>query len=131
MNQNRKIIVMLICLVLLGIAGGFWLINSKKPQQTLLLPQPVKKTPLLILGTVENVVGSTIYFTNSGLHNRATLTSGAEIVRQEKTENGPYKFTNLKISDIKKGDKIVLYYDIVSKNGAEYTTSKVEILQNK
>ncbi len=98
---------------------------------TIIPKAAVKKILPLVLGTVQKVVGSTVYFTNAGNVKTVALTPSGTVVKQIQNKKGPATFIPIKISDMKAGNMIVVSYDSVSRSGLEYMASKIEVISSK
>lgn len=134
MNNKVTTVVVIVILVL----GVGWLYlrapgTPPKPAPPDTSQEAAKALKQTVIGTVGNIIDSTVYFTAGAESKRVVLSADAKITKQvkAKTKDGAIQLVDVKISDIKKGNVIVVYYDTVSASGLEYTSSKIQIISDK
>ena len=85
------------------------------------------------LGVVEKVSDSTIYFRLIDNDDKQEKSVNVQIetvlIKQVKDENGLIDLVDVKVSDIKVGNQIVVYYSDIS--GTNYETYKIQVISDK
>ena len=122
---NGKTIFWIILAIVLVTVAFFVFENQEEPSKS-------KMTPFA-LGVVEKVSDSTIYFRLIDNDDKQEKSVNVQIetvlIKQVKDENGLIDLADVKVSDIKVGNQIVVYYSDIS--GTNYETYKIQVISDK